>query len=204
MTRHPAATRTALVAALSFSVLAVLVQLGLTGPLDEAGLHAALAARTPPLTRVMLLITAAGGPLIAVPFTLGFCAWLRAFRGGRTAVFYIVTCLSGWGMYALLKIALGRPRPSLIPRLDGAGWVSFPSGHAMIATIVFGLAMVLATERSRGTGGSRAIIAAGCIVIAGVALSRIYLGVHYPSDVVAGVLCGWAWIGAALAWFRRS
>lgn len=202
MTKHSAATHTALAAALSFSLLATMIQLGLTRPVDEAGLRAMLAVRTPALTNLMLVFTTAGGILIALPFALTFGAWLRTFRGNPTAVFYIVTCLTGWGMQALLKAVFGRARPTLIPRLHGAGWVSFPSGHAMTATIIFSLAMVLATERSRGTAGSRTIIAAGCVVIAGVALSRVYLGVHYPSDVLAGVLGGWAWIGAALAWLR--
>lgn len=202
MTKHPASTYPALAAALAFSLLAVLVQLGLTTPVDEAGLRAVLSVRSPAFTSVMLVFTTAGGALIVLPFALAFGAWLRTFRGGTTAAFYIVTGLTGWGMHALLKLVFGRARPTLIPRLHGAGWVSFPSGHAMTSTVIFGLAMVVATERSRGSRSSRAIIAAGCLVIAGVALSRVYLGVHYPSDVLAGVLGGWAWIGAALAWLR--
>jgi undecaprenyl-diphosphatase len=202
VTKTSVSTRTALAAALAFALLSILVQLGLTTPYDEAGLRGVLAIRTPALTQVMLVFTTMGGGLIALPFALAFGAWLRTVRGGPTAAFYVVTCLLGWGMHALLKLVFGRARPTLIPRLHGAGWVSFPSGHAMTSTIIFGLAMVLATERSRGTIGSRAMISAGCVIIAGVAFSRVYLGVHYPSDVIAGMLGGWAWIGAALAGLR--
>jgi undecaprenyl-diphosphatase len=204
VTRPKASSKhTALVAALCFALLSLLVQLGVTEAYDEAGLTAVLALRRPALTNFMLVVTAAGGGLTLGPFALAFGAWLRTFRGGSTAAFYIVTCLTGWGMEALLKLLFGRARPTLIPRLGGgAGWVSFPSGHAMMSTVIFGLAIVLATERTRETAGSRAMIAAGGALIAGVAASRVYLGVHYPSDVIAGVLGGWAWIGLALAVHR--
>jgi undecaprenyl-diphosphatase len=72
----------------------------------------------------------------------------------------------------------------------------------MTSTIIFGLAIVLVTERYRDTAGSRITIVAGSLLIAGIAFSRVYLGVHYPTDVLAGMLGGWAWIGAVLAWLR--
>jgi undecaprenyl-diphosphatase len=202
VTRPSASRHAALVAAICFTLLALLVQLGLTRTWDEAGLSAALALRSSRVTSVMLVVTLAGGGVILGPFALAFAAWLRAARGGRTAAFYIVTSLSGWVIYALLKMGIDRPRPSLIPRLNPAGWVSFPSGHAMLATVIIGLAMVLATERSRQAVSSRAILVAGTLVIAGVAVSRVYLGVHYPSDVIGGVLAGWAWIGVGLGVLR--
>jgi undecaprenyl-diphosphatase len=202
--KRPVSTHTALAAALAFTLLAILVQLGLTTPYDEAGLRGVLAIRSPALTSLMLVFTTAGGGLIALPFALAFGAWLATFRGRSTAGFYVLACLTGWGMHALLKLVFGRARPTLIPRLHGAGWVSFPSGHAMTSTVIYGLAILLATERSRGTIGSRVMIVAGCVLIAGISFSRVYLGVHYPSDVVAGMLGGWAWIGAALAVHRRA
>jgi undecaprenyl-diphosphatase len=204
VTKRSVFTHTALAAALAFTLLAILVQLGLTTPYDEAGLRGVLAIRSPALTSVMLVFTTAGGGLIALPFALAFGAWLATFRGRSTAGFYVLVCLTGWGMHALLKLVFGRARPTLIPRLHGAGWVSFPSGHAMTSTVIYGLAILLATERSRGTIGSRVMIVAGCVLIAGISFSRVYLGVHYPSDVVAGMLGGWAWIGAALAVHRRA
>ena len=202
MPKPSASTRTALAAALAFTVVSLLVQLRITQPYDDAGLRLMLALRSPALTSFMLVFTNLGGGFIAVPFALAFGAWLRTWRGSGPARFYVVTCLSGWGVHALLKLLFGRARPAVIPRLHLSGWVSFPSGHAMMSTVVFGLAMVLATERKRDSLLSRVIITAGGILIAGIAASRVYLGVHYPSDVIAGVLGGWAWIGAALALLR--
>lgn len=201
MTKPSIAAR-ALASALAFTLLSILVQLGLTMPYDEAGLRGVLAIRSPAVTQVMLVFTTIGGGLVALPFALVFGAWLKTVRGGRASAFYIVTCLTGWGMHALFKLLFGRARPTLIPRLHGAGWVSYPSGHAMTSTVIFGLAVILAAERWKGTIGARAIVVAGSLLIAGVAFSRVYLGVHYPSDVIAGILGGWAWIGGALVWLR--
>ncbi|HEU5220085.1 MAG TPA: phosphatase PAP2 family protein [Gemmatimonadales bacterium] len=202
MSKHPASTHTALAAAVAFTLVSLLVQLKITQPYDDAGLRAVAAMRTPGLTSFMLVFTTIGGGLILFPFALAFGAWLRSWRNGRIAAFYIVTCLTGWGVHALFKLLFGRARPTVVPRLHLSGWVSFPSGHAMMSTVVFGLAVVLATERKRDSLSSRIMITAGGALIAGIAASRVYLGVHYPSDVIAGMLGGWAWIGWALAILR--
>jgi undecaprenyl-diphosphatase len=98
----------------------------------------------------------------------------------------------------LLKLAFGRPRPDLVPALAEVYTLSFPSGHAMVSAAVY---LTFATQLSslhhdivvRGY-----LISCTLIIVALIGASRVYLGVHYPTDVLAGWALGAAW--ALLVW----
>jgi len=91
----------------------------------------------------------------------------------------------------VVKPLVGRPRPP-VEHLQAVGGYSFPSGHATQAS-AFWFSLVLAI-RARATPVTVGLAGAGAaLIVAAVALSRVYLGVHYPSDVVAGVLLGTGW-----------
>lgn len=182
---------------IGFIVIAVLVSLGITLPWDEVGLLEVARFRTPALTRVMQGITTIGGGDVLAPVGLLFGGWLWFRRSRRAAGHYLGAAVLGWGCYGLLKWVFARPRPSVVERLDGAGWWSFPSGHAMASVIVLGLAVVLVTQK-------RLAWAAVALLVMLIAFSRVYLGVHYPSDVIAGLFGGVAWIGAAVALLRAG
>lgn len=181
--------------AVGFVVIAVLMSSGILLRWDEAGLLEVARLRTPALTSVMQGITTIGGGDVLGPFAVLVGAWIWFRRSGRDAGHYLATVLLGWGCYGLLKWAFARPRPSVIERLDGAGWWSFPSGHAMASAIILGFAVVLVTERRLWWG------AVG-LLVATIAFSRVYLGVHYPSDVIAGLFGGVAWVALAAALLR--
>jgi undecaprenyl-diphosphatase len=121
---------------------------------------------------------------------------LRGWR--RSALCYGVTVLTGWGLNALLKEGFRRHRPDIIPRLDGAGWYSFPSGHAMLAPLVFGLGAFLLTRGSPPMV-RRAVRTAAVLLCLSIACSRVYLGVHYPSDVIGALLAGTGWAALGVA-----
>jgi undecaprenyl-diphosphatase len=191
-----------LVCGFGFVLLAALVQGGLTATWDLSGLREAERLRAPSLSTVMQVVSFVGSGNALFPIGLALGAWFWRRRSARVGAFYLGTTASGWLFYILLKFLFARPRPTLISHLDGAGWWSFPSGHAMGSVMVLGLGTILLVEGFRGRAAAwltRALVTALIVAIAG---SRVYLGVHYPSDVVAGLLAGGAWIGGALAALR--
>lgn len=193
MTRR--SLRVAAVAVAGFVAVAILMRLGMTAGWDTLALQDVAVLRSSGMTRLMLGVTTVGGGDVLAPVALLIGAWLWRRRDWRHAGHYLGAVLLGWGCYGFLKWAFARPRPSVIERLDGAGWWSFPSGHAMASVIILGLAVVLVTERRIWWG------AVG-LLVALIAFSRVYLGVHYPTDVVAGLFGGVAWVALAVALFR--
>jgi undecaprenyl-diphosphatase len=102
-----------------------------------------------------------------------------------------------------LKAAYERPRPGPEAEIRLLGWsfeyprsASFPSGHALTAVVIYGTLAYLAARLEAEPRARRATLAAAVLIVAVIALSRLYLHVHYPSDVVAGLLAGFAWATA--------
>jgi len=213
----PVAPHTAaLVAALcwaGFAGVAALVLGGWSGPLDEAGLlfwrgGALLMPRGPVwLLELVRDLTALGGVILRNAIALagaGALVWLgrkRAAQGLGLAV------ISGWAVEGALKLAVGRPRPVIVPQLTEAGGASFPSGHSFNAALVY-FALVLAFAALSPHARVRAGLLGGAAVLSlAIALSRVWLGVHFPSDALAGWLGGtaWAFTATALAgWKTRA
>lgn len=120
----------------------------------------------------------------------------------RTALFVIAATSSGAMLSGLLKLGFDRPRPDLIPHLTHVYSASFPSGHAMISAVVYlTLGALLAREVS-GIWLKVFVIVVAAIVSGLVGLSRLYLGVHWPSDVLAGWAAGALW--ALVCWLAAQ
>jgi undecaprenyl-diphosphatase len=116
----------------------------------------------------------------------------------KTALFVTLATLSGAILSTLLKLGFDRPRPDLIPHLTHTYSTSFPSGHAMVSAVVY---LTLGTLLARVVSGvwSRIYVMAVAFILTGfIGLSRLYLGVHWPSDVLAGWTAGAVW---ALLWW---
>lgn len=184
-----------------FLVVTAGVLVGTVQPWDDALLRAIGDRRTPALTDWMLGITFLGNGLIEVPmaFTMAWLLW-RAGQGtiGKR---YLLGVITGELFYLLLKALFHRPRPTIIERLGDAGWYSYPSGHTMLAPILwsFGfllLATVVANRVAKGV-----LMAGAALVPLLIGASRVYLGVHYPSDVLGALLLGSAWV---VWWWPRS
>ncbi|GGQ72493.1 phosphatase PAP2 family protein [Streptomyces flaveolus] len=114
--------------------------------------------------------------------------WRREDR--RTAVWLAAACLLGSLLQQLLKAAVDRPRPVWPDPVDSAHYAAFPSGHAMTATFVCGLLVWLLHRYGAPRGPRLTAMAAAVISVAGVGVTRVWLGVHWPTDVVAGWLLG--------------
>jgi undecaprenyl-diphosphatase len=167
---------------------------------DEAVMRWIAAHRDPITAGWMGVLSAIGAGKIAIPVGIGICLilWLRHWK--RAALCFLVTVLSGWALNGLLKWGFQRHRPEVIDRMAGAGWYSYPSGHAMLAPLVFGLGIILLTRRSLSPTRRVLGLVIAALLPLGIAFSRVYLGVHYPSDVIGALLAGsgWAALGVAV------
>lgn len=138
-------------------------------------------------------VTALGGVALLTLLTLASAGYLRLKGQGRTMSFLLVSVVGGVLVSQAIKLGVDRPRPDLVAYGTQAYSASFPSGHAMMATIVY---LTLATLMSRvePARGLRVYFFAIAILITFlVGLSRVYLGVHWPTDVLAGWTAGTAW-----------
>ncbi|MEO8295882.1 MAG: phosphatase PAP2 family protein [Gemmatimonadota bacterium] len=186
---------------IGFLVLVLL--LGRLSAFDDAGLRAFAAWRTPALTRMMQGVSWLGSGAAEFPFAFGVTGLLLWRGGKRQGAEYFGWALAGWICYAILKVFFHRHRPDLVERLSGAGWYSFPSGHAMLAPIIYVFAAVMLEQQIASRNYQRVMIAAGWLLALLIAFSRVYLGVHYPTDVLAGLLAGSGWLGVSLLVIRR-
>lgn len=189
-----------------FLAMVWLVENGRTGAFDETGLlfwrvEGALGPKGPPaLLEAVRDLTALGGVLLRNLFALGAIAALLFLRRRREAVLLVLTIAGGWLVEFAVKLTVGRPRPVIVPHLTEAGGASFPSGHSFNAAVVYiAVALAFATLSTRQSVRF-AVIGAAIAVSLAVAWSRVWLGVHFPSDVAAGWLggAGWAFLAAAL------
>jgi undecaprenyl-diphosphatase len=159
------------------------------GHFDRAGLGLAHALRSGSLDAMMQGVTWLGSLMVLLPLTVVAALLLWRGRRRREAGFLVLAVLGSSALSHVFKLWVARPRPDLFPTwLDMPGDWSFPSAHAMQATAA-ALAWVLVTRQARAFW---AILLGLAAVLVG--LSRIYLQVHFPSDVVAGILAAVLWV----------
>lgn len=184
----------AVVAFVMLSWLAHEMLKGETARFDQAVRSAVNGAATPWLTSVMRFASEFGGPTRLMVLGGVVLAGFLLKRWYRGAVLVGVTFGGAALLDFLLKQLFGRTRPAPFFDHPLPASYSFPSGHALFAFVFFGTFAVLLAQRVRSPAARTAIIsvAAGLVLLIGI--SRIYLGVHYPSDVVAGYLIALVWI----------
>jgi undecaprenyl-diphosphatase len=160
---------------------------------DRAVLLAFASVRRPWLTTVALDLTALGSPIVLTMFAI-LLAWaLGRFGFRRSAVVLVVAAASSGAWTVLLKRFFERPRPDVVPRLVEVTGLSYPSGHSLGGAAVYATATLLLAARARSRGERGAIVLLGIALVLAIGVSRVYLGVHYPSDVLAGLAFGTAW-----------
>lgn len=163
----------------------------------DTGVHEWFASRrTPVATAFFTSVTIAGGAAGMGTLVLAVMAVLLARRRFRWAAYLAFTSAGGVLLNQILKFHYVRQRPDLEAALRGAMGYSFPSGHAMGATIILG-ALAYLVARSGGAWKEKAAVFAGLVTLAfAIGVSRIYLGVHWASDVGAGFAAGGLWVTA--------
>lgn len=182
------------------AMVAVVILLGIA---VEAGAHIATFDRAAnqtvhehtgdPVTGWAFVVTALGSSyvLIAVALAAALGLWLRG--RWRSAIALIVAYAVTDATVAVVKLAVERPRPEA--NLTDAGGFSFPSGHSAMSMAVYGCLAFALARACRGFPRVACALAGAALVVA-IGLSRIYLGVHYPSDVLAGWVTGAAIVTA--------
>ena len=157
--------------------------------LDVTIMQALHAMSSPTLNQFVLTVTHFGDTLVIglVTFLIAFMLWLKRRR--RDAVQLLVTAGGAAVMNYLLKISFQRARPSLWQALVHESSYSFPSGHSM-ASSALAFALIAITWPTRWRWWA---IAAGVVLTVVVGMGRMYLGVHYPSDVIGAWCISFAW-----------
>lgn len=198
-----AATALILVA-VPFGLLLFLVE-DKWAPLQEADAGARdelnrLAVQSPSLVTALRVISDIGGTIAyLVIFTVVVAYLLR--RGlRRLALFVVVTVVGSLLLNLAVKTAVHRARPVLPDPVAHANGLSFPSGHAQAAVVGYAVLLLVFLPVLRGVWRSLAVVAAVTMVLL-IGFSRIALGVHYLSDVLAGYVLGAAWVVAMTAAF---
>ena len=146
----------------------------------------------------LLDLTALGGSTILGLMVLAIAGFLFLQERYRTALVIIITSASGEAVNALLKHLFERPRPTIVPHLRAVVDTSFPSGHAMESAIIYltlGAMMMRIAERRRT---KVYCLSMAILLTLLVGVSRVYLGVHYPTDVIGGWIFGFMW--ACICW----
>jgi undecaprenyl-diphosphatase len=151
-------------------------------------------------------VTALGGSLVLFLVTLGVIGYLLLRRARAQAILLAISVVGAQLASSLLKLGFDRPRPDLVPPRVFVYTASFPSGHALVAAATyFTLAGILAeVHKDRLIRGYVILLALIIVVLIGV--SRVYLGVHWPTDVLAGWSIGGAWaliVWSGARWFTK-
>jgi undecaprenyl-diphosphatase len=136
-----------------------------------------------------------GGGTVALCVLTAVAALLLVVRGRRLdAALVVTTPLVGTLLTDALKLGYGRPRPPAAEQLIPETGFSLPSGHAVDATVVVGVLALVLVVRTVSRWRRAAIVALATVTIAAAGVGRIYLGVHWATDVVTGWLLGAAWV----------
>lgn len=144
-------------------------------------------------------ITALGGFLLTSLMTIAACTALLFLKLRREATLFAISVALGWLLNNSMKLLIGRDRPELVPRLAEASGFSFPSGHSFASAMVYvGMALAFASMSDRHSV-RYTLVGSAMVLSAMIAWSRVMLGVHYPSDALAGWMGGAAWAFTATA-----
>jgi undecaprenyl-diphosphatase len=154
-----------------------------------------LAAHTePPFTAAMYVVSVAGSPVTVLLLSLILVLYFAWHRAWRFVVLFVVGVGGAELLDVLLKIIFARPRPTLPDPLLVLTSYSFPSGHAMGSMAFYGLLAYVVIQRVSIWRWRVAVAIATVLLILLIGFSRMYLGVHYLSDVLAGYAAGFAWL----------
>ena len=183
----------------AFATIATEVREGDTNGFDHYVIQKlAFTQQNPELKQIVRDITGVGGTTMLSLFTVLAIVFLVLAQKCRTALFVALSIGSGTVLMTLLKGLFNRPRPDVLPHGDYVSLASFPSGHSMMSAMVYLTlgSLIAGVVPTRRLGAY--VMAVALLMTGAVGISRICLGVHWPTDVLAGWALGAAW---ALLWW---
>ena len=172
---------------------------------DTQILQAIRRLHTPLLDQIMVGITFLGQPSVLVVLSISLGIWLLFQRRRSEATTLAIAAIGAAGLNYWLKELFARDRPALWDRVVDVRYYSFPSGHAMVSVVMYGLIGYLIAKTFPRWRVLIFILTVSLVVAIG--FSRLYLGVHWPTDIAAGYAAGLVWLIACiytLDWRNRS
>jgi undecaprenyl-diphosphatase len=167
--------------------------------LDTPIREAVHARSSPPLTAMMRGVSLIGSEIVLVPLGVILVWRLVAAKRRRAAVVFGVAALGAEALDQIMKLLFDRPRPQPFFGLASPITHSFPSGHAMVSCCFFGVLAMILAAREPSRLKRAAIFAIAVILVALMGFSRVYLGFHYPTDVLAGYAAAVVWLAVVRA-----
>lgn len=188
---------------IGFTIMAVLIRRDLILTFDSMVISFIQGLETPALTVVMKFFTNIGSTISIIVISLLALFFLYKVFDYRSELLLFTIVIAGTPIInSILKEFFHRTRPDL-HRLIEIGGYSFPSGHAMNAMAVYGIISFLLWRHLPTRMGRTILIIISSVFILMIGISRIYLGVHYPSDIIGGYFASGFWLTVAIWFFQR-
>lgn len=191
-------------ATLAFTELGELVRKGRTQQFDEAVLRWFAEHHTPLLTIIARELTHLGTGTVALTIVGVTALFLWQTEHKHSARLLLAAVAGSTLLSTVLKLYFSRPRPQVFEWQTVAVSSSFPSGHAMTATVCYGTVAYLAARLQKHRWSRALTLGGAFVLILLICATRLYLGVHYPSDVLAGMIIGLAWASFCMATLEAS
>ncbi|KEO84160.1 phosphatase PAP2 family protein [Tumebacillus flagellatus] len=187
-----------LLAVLGFGLVTILVLGQKVADFDTAIINSVQQRESPTLTAIMKFFTFIGSTPAVLGLSVIILYLLYKYLHHRIeCVLFLAVMAGAAALNQLLKMIFHRPRPDLHRLIEITGY-SFPSGHSMSAFAMYGVLTFLLWRHVPTRWGRALIVLLGIAMTLMIGISRIYLGVHYPSDVIGGYLAGGFWLGASI------
>ena len=194
----------AVAATVAFASLAENVLEGGTQAFDVAILEWLHGHQSKALTAVMVEMTYLGTGTVVIVVVGVAALFLWHTEHKHSARLLLAATIGNILLNGALKLVYHRPRPSVFTWQTSAVSSSFPSGHAMSATVVYGTVAYLLMRLQKHHWAKMLTLAGAILLILLICLTRLYLGVHYPSDVLGGIIVGLAWASFCMATLEAS
>lgn len=187
---------------IGFGIISLLISDKKISQFDDTIISAIQGRENPALTSVMKFFTLIGSSLFVIIISLLIMIYLYMVLHHRLELILFIAAIAGSGILnEILKHLFHRNRPHLHRLIDVTGY-SFPSGHAMSAFAVYGILAFLLWRHISSRPGRGLLILFSIVMILAIGISRIYLGVHYPSDIIGGYFASGFWLACAIWVFQ--